>query len=98
MRSERWRSLFPRASRPGAVPTFWATQVGLLANNVLPVRAGELVRVLALSREAGLRRTAGLATVGGGRVFDLAGIAGLGLAGAARFARTHRTRRFTPAA
>ena len=53
MRSERWRSLFPRDVRPRPVPTFWASQVGLLANNVLPVRAGELVRVLALSPRVG---------------------------------------------
>ena len=80
MRSERWRSLFPRESRPAPVPTFWASQVGLLANNVLPVRAGELVRVLSLCRESGLRRTAVLATVGVERVFDLAVIAVLQLA------------------
>ena len=95
MRSERWRSLFPRDSRPGGVPTFWATQVGLLANNVLPVRAGELVRVLALSREAGLRRTAVLATVGVERVFDLAVIAGLELAVASRLPDADVARRFT---
>ena len=95
MRSERWRSLFPRDSRPGAVPTFWATQVGLLANNVLPIRAGELVRVLALSREAGLRRTAVLATVGVERVFDLAVIAGLELAVASRLPDADVARRFT---
>jgi glycosyltransferase 2 family protein len=95
MRSERWRSLFPRASRPHAVPTFWASQVGLLANNVLPVRAGELVRVLALCRESGLRRTAVLATVGVERVFDLAVIALLQLAIASRLPSADVTRRFT---
>jgi uncharacterized protein (TIRG00374 family) len=95
MRSERWRALFPRESRPGAVPTFWATQVGLLANNVLPIRAGELVRVLALSREAGLRRTAVLATVGVERVFDLAVIAVLQLAVASLLPSADVTRRFT---
>ena len=57
------------------MPTFWASQIGLLANNVLPVRAGELVRMLALHRETGLRRTAVLATVGVERVFDLAALA-----------------------
>ena len=87
MRSERWRSLFPRESRPGFVPTFWASQIGLLANNVLPVRAGELVRVLALHRETGLRRTAVLATVGVERVFDLAALAVLQLAIASRCLR-----------
>jgi len=95
MRSERWRSLFPRDSRPGRVPTFWATQVGLLANNVLPIRAGELVRVLALSREAGLRRTAVLATVGVERVFDLAVIADLELAIASQLPDASVAQRFT---
>jgi uncharacterized protein (TIRG00374 family) len=95
MRSERWRALFPRDSRPGHVPTFWASQVGLLANNVLPVRAGELVRVLALSRESGLRRTAVLATVGVERVFDLAVISLLQLAIAAQLPHADVTRRFT---
>jgi uncharacterized protein (TIRG00374 family) len=95
MRSERWRSLFPRDSRPHAVPTFWASQVGLLANNVLPVRAGELVRVLALCRESGLRRTAVLATVGVERVFDLAVIALIELAIASQLPHANVTRRFT---
>lgn len=95
MRSERWRSLFPRDSRPRPVPTFWASQVGLLANNVLPVRAGELVRVLALCRESGLRRTAVLATVGVERVFDLAVIALLQLAIASQLPHADVTRRFT---
>ncbi|HET6175092.1 MAG TPA: lysylphosphatidylglycerol synthase transmembrane domain-containing protein [Gaiellales bacterium] len=95
MRSERWRALFPRESRPGHVPTFWASQVGLLANNVLPVRAGELVRVLALSRETGLRRTAVLATVGVERVFDLAVVSVLQLAIASQLPDADVTRRFT---
>ena len=95
MRSERWRALFPPASRPGAVPTFWASQIGLLANNVLPVRAGELVRVLTLCRESGLRRTAVLATVGVERVFDLAAIAFLQIAIASRLPDAPVARRFT---
>jgi uncharacterized protein (TIRG00374 family) len=95
MRAERWRALFPRESRPRAVPTFWALQVGLLANNVLPVRAGELVRVLSLCRESGLRRTAVLASVGVERVFDLAVIAVLQLAVATQLPDAAVTRRFT---
>jgi uncharacterized protein (TIRG00374 family) len=95
MRSERWRALFPRESRPAAVPTFWASQVGLLANNVLPLRAGELARVLSLCRESGLRRTAVLATVGVERVFDLAVIALLQLAIASYLPGAPLARRFT---
>ena len=95
MRSERWRALFPRESRPGHIPTFWASQIGLLANNVLPLRAGELVRTLALSRESGLRRTAVLATVGVERVFDLAVIAALQLAIASQLPDAPVAQRFT---
>jgi hypothetical protein len=95
MRSERWRALFPRDSRPGHVPTFWASQIGLLANNVLPLRAGELVRTLALSRESGLRRTTVLATVGVERVFDLAVIAALQLAIASQLPDASVAQRFT---
>ena len=95
MRAERWRALFPRDSRPRFAPTFWASQVGLLANNVLPGRAGELVRGLALARESGLRRTAVLATVVVERVFDLAAIAVLELAVAAKLPDADVTHRFT---
>jgi uncharacterized protein (TIRG00374 family) len=95
LRSERWRALFPGDSRPRGVPTFWASQVGLLANNVLPLRAGELVRTLSLCRESGLRRTTVLATVGVERVFDLAVIAALQLAIAASLPDARVARRFT---
>ena len=77
------------------MPTFWASQIGLLANNVLPLRAGELVRMLALSRESGLRRTAVLATVGVERVFDLAVIAVLQLAIASQLPDAAVAQRFT---
>ena len=77
------------------MPTFWASQIGLLANNVLPLRAGELVRTLALCRESGLRRTAVLATVGVERVFDLAVIAALQLAIASQLPDAPVARRFT---
>jgi uncharacterized protein (TIRG00374 family) len=95
MRSERWRSLFPRDSRPAFAPTFWASQIGLLANTVLPIRAGELVRILALHRETGLRRTAILATVGVERVFDLVALASLQLVIATQLPEAAITQRFT---
>src|ERR1700712_4649186 len=70
-RVQRWRAMFPRASRPGFGPTFWALVLGLFANNVLPARLGEIARMAALSRETGLRRTQVLATIAGGGVFCL---------------------------
>jgi len=48
VRAWRWRYLFPPDSRPpGLVP---AIMIGYMANNVLPLRAGELVRVYVVSR------------------------------------------------
>ena len=50
MRAVRWSVLFPAKHRPGAGPCFWALNIGYLANALLPFRAGELIRVLVLSR------------------------------------------------
>ena len=97
MRSERWRSLFPRDSRPGFVPTFWASQIGLLANNVLPVRPASSCACSRSHRETGLRRTAVLATVGVERVFDLAALAVLQLVIASALPDADVARRFTAA-
>jgi uncharacterized protein (TIRG00374 family) len=48
VRAQRWRYLFPpRSAPPGLVP---AMMIGYMANNVLPLRAGELVRVYVVAR------------------------------------------------
>lgn len=44
--------------------------VGFMANNVLPLRAGELVRSLLLGRKHGVRKTSALATIAVERIFD----------------------------
>ena len=80
LRSERWRHLFVPSERPGRAPVFWAMNIGYLFNNILPARAGEVARVLALSRETGLARTHGLVTIVVERIFDLASLAILLLA------------------
>jgi uncharacterized protein (TIRG00374 family) len=47
-RALRWRYLFPpRSEPPGLVP---ANTIGYMANNILPLRAGELVRVYIAGR------------------------------------------------
>jgi uncharacterized protein (TIRG00374 family) len=47
-RAFRWRWLFPpNAPPPGIVP---ATMIGYMANNVLPLRAGEVVRIYTAAR------------------------------------------------
>jgi uncharacterized protein (TIRG00374 family) len=68
----RWRLLL-RAADGGplpAAPLWHAVAIGFMANNILPFRAGELVRLLAASRLAGVRISAALSSVAVERIFD----------------------------
>jgi glycosyltransferase 2 family protein len=67
----RWRYLFPPESRPGAEPVLSAMLIGYFFNGVLPARAGEAARVLALKQRAGTSRAAGAATVVIERTYDV---------------------------
>lgn len=52
LRARRWRTLLdPVAPRLPFGPLWRATAIGMMGNNVLPARAGELVRVFVLVRE-----------------------------------------------
>ena len=75
MRAERWRALFARGRRPPRRAVFWSLNIGYLFNNLLPARAGEAARVVALRREAGVPAARGAASVAVERVFDLAALA-----------------------
>jgi uncharacterized protein (TIRG00374 family) len=61
LRAVRWRYLL-RQPDGGPMP--------FMANNVLPLRAGEIVRPLAVSRIAGIRFTTALASIAVERIFD----------------------------
>jgi uncharacterized protein (TIRG00374 family) len=50
LRAMRWRSLFAPARRPPRGPIMAATLIGYLFNNIMPARAGEAARVVALTR------------------------------------------------
>lgn len=67
-RGRRWRYLFPPGSEPpGLVP---ATMIGYMVNNVLPLRAGEFVRVYVVARRWGHGFWTALATLIVERVLD----------------------------
>jgi hypothetical protein len=71
LRTIRWRILLARSA--GAVPfrPLWhATAIGFMANNILPARAGELVRSYGATRLVGVPFTTALASVAVERVFD----------------------------
>ena len=75
LRAVRWRSLLganPKTTSYWSV--FSALMIGYLANNVLPARAGDLVRIYTLSSQVTLSRSHILATVFIERVLDMAAI------------------------
>jgi uncharacterized protein (TIRG00374 family) len=71
IRTIRWQSLFTPAQRPAFGPTARALFAGYLANNLLPVRAGEAVRVVALNRFASVRVATTTMTVLIERAYDV---------------------------
>ena len=71
LRAVRWRSLFAPATRPPLREVTGALLVGYLFNNILPLRAGEVARVVALKRRAGSSRAEAGATVVVERVYDV---------------------------
>jgi len=74
IRALRWRLMLRDASgAPLPLGPLWhATAIGFMANNLLPVRAGELARAYAARQGAGggVRFTTALASIAVERVFD----------------------------
>jgi uncharacterized protein (TIRG00374 family) len=72
IRTLRWRILLRTAQ--GAplplVPAWHATAIGFMANNVLPFRAGELIRPFAATRLAGARFSSAFSSIAVERIFD----------------------------
>jgi uncharacterized protein (TIRG00374 family) len=71
IRALRWQALFAPDRRPPLVPITHAMLIGLLFNSILPARAGEAARVVALWREARVSRVESLATAVAERVYDV---------------------------
>lgn len=71
LRALRWQALFEPRSRPPFEPIAHAMLIGLLFNCILPARAGEAARVVALWREAGTSRVESFATAVAERVYDV---------------------------
>ena len=72
LRIFRWRILL-RADDGTALPTasLWhAIAIGFMANNVLPFRAGEVLRSLAITRLTHIRLTSALSSIAAERLFD----------------------------
>ena len=70
MRAVRWSILLRPLLTAGGRQLFPIVVIGYMANNILPLRTGELVRSYVLQREFGVRKTSALATIAVERLFD----------------------------
>jgi hypothetical protein len=73
----RWKHLAAPVQPFATGPLFRATAVGFMANNIFPLRMGEVIRSWYLSREAGGSRAAIFGTVILERVIDMVVVIGL---------------------
>jgi uncharacterized protein (TIRG00374 family) len=71
IRAQRWRVFLHAVGVPPLRPLVSATNIGFLANMVLPLRIGEVVRPVLLSRRAALPLSGVLASVLLERIFDM---------------------------
>lgn len=71
LRAVRWWSLFAPPRRPPVRAIAYALLVGYFFNNILPARAGEAARVIALHRRSTTSKAETVATVVVERLFDV---------------------------
>jgi uncharacterized protein (TIRG00374 family) len=69
-RAFRWSVLLRPLTKVSTREVAPITVVGFMANNVLPLRTGEVVRAYVLSKRNGVKKTSALATIAVERLFD----------------------------
>lgn len=74
VRAIRWRTLFRPERRPRLQALVKATLVGYLFNSILPLRAGEAARIVALIRYSGTQAAEVTATVVVERILDVSSL------------------------
>jgi uncharacterized protein (TIRG00374 family) len=70
LRAYRWRVILSAEGNVSVPLAFWATSAGYLGNNVLPARAGEVIRSLMISSRTGMSKAFVLTTALSERVVD----------------------------
>ncbi len=72
LRAWRWRTiLHPVAPNQPFGPLWRSTAIGMMANNLLPARAGEIARAYALTRQTGIPLSTSIASLAVDRLFDM---------------------------
>jgi glycosyltransferase 2 family protein len=74
IRAYRWKVMLQPIRSVGTGKTYSATMIGFMANNVLPMRLGEVVRAYSLGRSSGVSKSSAFATIVVERAFDLLAI------------------------
>jgi uncharacterized protein (TIRG00374 family) len=70
VRAFRWSVLLRPVKQMRTRDVFPVTVVGFMANNILPLRTGEVVRAYVMDRRHSISKTASLATIAVERLFD----------------------------
>jgi uncharacterized protein (TIRG00374 family) len=71
IRAQRWQLLLAALGRVERAPLVHATNIGFMANMILPLRAGEVIRPVLLSRKTSLPLGGVLASIVLERILDL---------------------------
>ena len=66
----RWRLLLSPVAKPSLLRSIQAVFIGLFANEILPLRSGELIRCYALGRWSGIPYSVTLSSIVIERLFD----------------------------
>lgn len=70
MRTIRWQYLLRPVCRVSALRLYPVVIIGLMANNLIPARAGELARAYVLGQRERISKTTSLGTIAVDRLFD----------------------------
>ena len=71
LRAVRWRAILKPVAGELSLGALWrATAIGMMVNNVVPARAGEIARAYALTRESPVPFATSLASLAVDRLFD----------------------------
>ena len=71
IRAYRWKVMLEPMVDVPLSKAYSSTMIGFMANNILPMRLGEVVRAYALGRSVGVSKSAAFATIVVERAFDL---------------------------
>jgi len=71
LRAWRWQIMLEPIRKVSLAQAYSSTMIGFMANNVLPLRFGEVVRAYSLGRASGVSKSAAFATIVVERAFDL---------------------------